>query len=141
MASTSSDSKKRSIEEGPRPQKAYRNNEFLNSGAARLIRVMCELEEPKERLEAQGVDNIIMFFGSARAKPRREYERALQEAQAVVAAKPDDAKAKSALERLEKQAFLIPMFDCVRDLARLTTEWSMGRQAEGKPSYTVGTGG
>uniref|UniRef100_A0A7S4QPL4 Cytokinin riboside 5'-monophosphate phosphoribohydrolase n=1 Tax=Alexandrium monilatum TaxID=311494 RepID=A0A7S4QPL4_9DINO len=151
MASTSPDSKKRPAgeavaavangSEGPRPQKAYRNNEFLNSNAARLIRVMCELEEPKTRLDNQGVENIVMFFGSARAKPKKEYEAAVEEAEAKVKAAPDDVKAKGALERLRKQAFLIPMFDAVRDLSKMLTAWSMKRAAEGKAPYHVGTGG
>uniref|UniRef100_A0A7S1S0B3 Cytokinin riboside 5'-monophosphate phosphoribohydrolase n=1 Tax=Alexandrium catenella TaxID=2925 RepID=A0A7S1S0B3_ALECA len=126
---------------GPRPTKAYRNNEFLNSSSARLIRVMCELEEPQTRLEDNNVENIVMFFGSARAKPKKEYEAAVIEAEAKCKASPDDAKASSALDRLRKQAFLIPMFDAVRDLAQMLTAWSMKRESEGKAPYTVGTGG
>jgi len=151
MASTSSNSKKRLAgeavadgvngSEGPRPQKAYRNDEFLNSTPARLIRVMCEFEEPQTRLDDQGVENIVMFFGSARAKPKKEYEAALAEAEAKVEATPDDVKAKGALERLRKQAFLIPMFDAVRDLSKMLTAWSMKRAAEGRAAYHVGTGG
>jgi len=127
--------------EGPRPHKSYRNPEFLNSSSARMIRVMCELEEPKARLEENGVENIVMFFGSARAKPKREYEIALKEAEEAAAAAPDDAKAAGALARIQKQAFLIPMFDAVRDLARMMTEWSLKRATSGKPQYHVGTGG
>ena len=82
---------------GPKPPKAYKNNDFLNSTEARLIRIMCELEEPKERLNANSVDNIVMFFGSARAKPKDQYEAAVKEAEARVKANPGDAKLQSAL--------------------------------------------
>lgn len=152
-ASASSDSKKRSADkaladgtngdvvEGPKPAKAYRNMEFLNSSSARLIRVMCEFEEPGHRLDEQNVENIVMFFGSARAKPKKEYEAAVAEAEAKCKAAPDDAKACGALERLKKQAFLIPMFDAIRDLAKMLTTWSMNRKTEGKSPYVVGTGG
>merc|ERR1719471_2008112 len=126
---------------GPKPLKAYRNPGFLNSHEARLIRVMCEMEEPGARLDAQGIENIVMFFGSARAKPRAEYEAALGQAEAAAGAGPEDARAQGALARLRKQAFLIPMFDAVRDLARMMTEWSMERARAGKPAYHVGTGG
>jgi hypothetical protein len=51
------------------PSKAYDNKEFLNSHDARSIRVLCELLEPESRLSEQGVDNTIVFFGSARPKP------------------------------------------------------------------------
>merc|ERR1719471_2274821 len=126
---------------GPKPLKAYRNPGFLNSHEARLIRVMCEMEEPGARLDAQGIENIVMFFGSARAKPRGEYEAALGQAEAAAEASPEDAKAQAALARLGKQAFLIPIFDAVRDLARMLTEWSMERARAGRPQYHVGTGG
>merc|ERR1712151_822470 len=119
----------------------YKNQDFLNSSDARMIRVMCEFEEPKTRLEKHDVQNIVMFFGSARAKPRKQYEHAVRQAEAKVVACPDDPIARSALQRLKKQAFLIPQFDAVRDLARMMTEWSQARKAQGLPTYCVGTGG
>jgi len=123
------------------PIKAYKNHEFLGSGAARLIRVMCEFEETGARLEAQGVDRVVMFFGSARAKPKDEYEEALQAAEATAKAAPGDSRAALQLRRLQKQAFLIPMFDAVRELAKRLTLWSAERATQGKPPYYVGTGG
>jgi uncharacterized protein (TIGR00730 family) len=133
---------KKASEEPPvKVQKAYRNDEFLNSSPARLIRVMCELEEPQARFAAEGVENIVMFFGSARAKPRAQYYAAVKEAEAKLAAQPGNAAASAGLERLRKQEFLVGMFDVVVESTRLLTEWSMRRQAEGRPSYVVGTGG
>jgi len=138
---------KRKIEEadavvplGPKPPKAYKNGDFLNSHNARLIRVMCELQEPGQRLDAHSAENIVMFFGSARAKPKAQYEEALSKAEANVAAHPEDAGAKAALERIKKQAFLVPLFDVTTELARRLTEWSKSRALEGKASYAVGTG-
>jgi len=126
---------------GPKPEKAYKSSDFLNSKGARMIRMMCELQQPGAVLEERGVDNIIMIFGSARAKPKAQYEQAVKEAEAKAAADPSDSKARGALARLQKQAFLIPMFDVVQELAKMTTEWSLKRAAEGKVAYTVGTGG
>ena len=54
------------------PSKAYANKEFLNSHDARSIRVLCELTEPDVRLQNEGVENTIVFFGSARSKPLAE---------------------------------------------------------------------
>lgn len=134
---------KRPLDEdlGPTPPKAYKNPKFLNSGEARLIRVMCELEEPRARFDAEGIENIVMFFGSARAKPKAEYEAAVKEAEAKVAASPEDTKARGALERLRKQEFLIEMFEVTKEATRRLTVWSMERAAAGKPAYHVGTGG
>jgi uncharacterized protein (TIGR00730 family) len=106
-----------------------------------MIRFMCELEEPRARLEREGVDRIVMFFGSARAKPKQQYEAAVAAARAKVTAAPEDAKAKMALARLEKQGFLIQYFEATTELCRLLTEWSTERAKKGLPRYVVGTGG
>jgi len=129
---------------GPKPDKAYKNNNFLNSPEARMIRIMCELQQPGQQLEKEGVENIVMFFGSARAKSKEEYQKALDEAQAQVDQNPEDNTKKAALERLKKMDFLIPAYDATRDLAGKLTRWNMERQPGTritKPTYTVGTGG
>jgi len=128
------------IPEGPKPAKAYKNSDFLNSHDARLIRVMCELQEPGARLDRQNIENVVMFFGSARARPKDQYEAALAEAKVKVSANPEDASAQAALVRLEKQAFLVPMWDVTKELARRLTEWSAARSKQGQPAYVVGTG-
>lgn len=125
---------------GPKPPKAYKSDAFLNSADARMIRIMCELQEPKVRLNEHGVENIVMFFGSARAKPRKDYEEAVRKAEAQAAAQPVDEKAQATLRRLRKQEFLVPMFEATTELAKKLTEWSQARAKEGKPSYSVGTG-
>ncbi len=54
------------------PVKAYRNSEFLNSRDARVIRLLAEYLEPAYRFERYNVEDTIVFFGSARAKPEDE---------------------------------------------------------------------
>jgi len=51
-----------------RAPKAYRNLEFLNSPDARTIRILAEFYEPKARFKKNRINNLIVFFGSARAK-------------------------------------------------------------------------
>ena len=48
--------------------KAYRNAEFINSKDARALRILAEYLEPKSRFEAHGIEDTIVFFGSARFK-------------------------------------------------------------------------
>ena len=55
-----------------KPQKAYRNLEFLNSPDARTIRIIAEYNEPKTRFEKFGIENSIVFFGSARSEDLSE---------------------------------------------------------------------
>ena len=54
--------------------KAYRNEEFLMSRDARSIRILCEFEETLTRLQRQGVLGTFLFFGSARAMYRSDWE-------------------------------------------------------------------
>ncbi len=42
--------------------KAYKNSEFLNSSKARNIRIQCELEESKWRLQKEGVRGKSVIF-------------------------------------------------------------------------------
>jgi len=129
---------------GPKPPKSYKNNEFLNAPEARMIRIMCELQQPGHQLEKEGVENIVMFFGSARAKSREDYEKSLAEAHEAAANNPDDDQKKVDLARLEKMAFIVPYYETTRDLAGKLTRWNIERQPGTrirKPSYTVGTGG
>jgi len=59
--------------------KAYNNQEFLNSRNARALRILSEYLEPKSRFDEHGVDDTIVFFGSARFKEgNRWYEAARQ---------------------------------------------------------------
>jgi uncharacterized protein (TIGR00730 family) len=60
-----------------RKVKAYSNQEFLNSKNARALRILAEYLEPKSRFEQHGVEDTIVFFGSARFKEgNRWYEAA-----------------------------------------------------------------
>ena len=52
-----------------KPVKAYRNPEFMHRKEARALRILAEYLEPNSRLEAEGVEDTIVFFGSARARP------------------------------------------------------------------------
>jgi uncharacterized protein (TIGR00730 family) len=49
--------------------KAYKNQEFLMSDAARGIRILSEYQEPMWRFERSAVKRAIILFGSARIRP------------------------------------------------------------------------
>jgi len=59
--------------------KAYKDEEFINSKDARALRILAEYLEPRSRFEKHGVQDTIVFFGSARFKEgNRWYEAARQ---------------------------------------------------------------
>ena len=63
-----------------RTEKAYKNLGFLNSPEARTVRILAEYLEPWQRFQEEGVKDTIVFFGSARIRPRKEAQETLREA-------------------------------------------------------------
>jgi uncharacterized protein (TIGR00730 family) len=68
---------------------AYKNEEFLDSDAARPLRILAEYLEPLESFRREHINDTIVFFGSARLSPDgplgRYYEEARELARLVTA--------------------------------------------------------
>ena len=64
-----------------KPVKAYANPAFLNSKDARALRILAEYLEPRSRFERHGVEDTIVFMGSARTLSRERAEEALRKAE------------------------------------------------------------
>jgi uncharacterized protein (TIGR00730 family) len=102
-----------------------------------MIRIFCEMEESHARLEREGVENVIMVFGSARAMSREEFD------QKEETLKGDTSPAgEQARERLRKQEFLIRYHEEVTKFGKLFSVWAQDYEAE-HPGYSIllGTGG
>ncbi len=112
------------IRDGSWPLKAYKNLAFLQSDAARQIRILCELTEPAERLRQAGVTNTIVFFGSARIPDTVTARQNLAQAQAAVEAAPDDHGARARLAAAQRLHRAAPYHDAARDLAQELAAWS-----------------
>jgi uncharacterized protein (TIGR00730 family) len=54
---------------GTDPQLAYKDDVFLDSAAARPLRILAEYLQPLHAFEQQRVHDTIVFFGSARLQP------------------------------------------------------------------------
>jgi uncharacterized protein (TIGR00730 family) len=121
------------------PEKAYKNLDFLNSPAARHIRILCEYEEPRQRLIRHRVHHTIVFFGSARSRPGDEAQALLATARGAAAASPSDPVVKEALRRAEASYRMSRFYDGARALARRITEWSHAKA--GGRRYVVASGG
>jgi len=114
-----------------RPDKAYKDQEFLNSREARTIRILSEYTQPQLRFHEEGVDSTIVFFGSARIMDPEEAGRNL-----TAATESGDASRIQEAERVvEMSRFYL---DAVT-LARMLTEWSNGRE-KGK-RFAICSGG
>jgi uncharacterized protein (TIGR00730 family) len=111
-------------------ERAYRNEEFLESRDARALRILSEYLEPSSRFRHYKVDDTIVFMGSARLQSRADAEAAL-------------AKARHAggnVAAAERQLALSEYYEAARALAGRLTEWSKGL-GEGHRRFLVCTGG
>ena len=107
------------------PKKAYDNQDFLNSHDARSIRVLCELLEPDVRLKQQGVENTIVFFGSARPKPSAVADAQLNEFSETLPREPERTPEEIAqLAKLQSIARLSKYYDQAVQLSAKLTDWS-----------------
>jgi uncharacterized protein (TIGR00730 family) len=112
------------------PTKAYRDQRFLSSPDARELRILAEYMEPEARFEAFDVSDTIVFFGSARTKPR---EQALED---LEVARKQGGEVANAERDLEMSRY----YEDARALAFRLTEWSKGLE-DVKRRFLVCTGG
>ncbi len=113
-----------------RLQKAYRNKRFIDSSAARPVRILAEYLEPKARFEKFQIRDTIVFFGSARTPSRETAEAALAQ---VRKSRGDVAAAKRQVEISE-------YYEAARTLAFRFTEWSKSLEGSDR-RFVVCTGG
>jgi hypothetical protein len=124
MAQQSSDQRRSRLTE------AYRDEAFLNSRAARSLRILSEYIEPQSRFEHFQIEDTIVFMGSARLLSREQAEQALQAAQQCGT---DVGQAEKCLE-------MSAYYEAARELAYQLTTWSKQLPAEAQ-RFVVCTGG
>jgi uncharacterized protein (TIGR00730 family) len=116
---------KRKTNRLPKPPKAYKDLEFLNSPEARTIRMLSEFLEPQRRFRQARIRDTIVFFGSARIRPRQETLAQLKRAHATVerTAHPTKQLLKM-LRDAEIQVEMSRYYEDTVELARRLTQWS-----------------
>jgi len=107
------------------PLKAYKNLEFLSSPDARAIRMLAEFLEPSGRLRRAGIRDTIVFFGSARLKPRNAALKEFRKVELLLAKKQKNYSAyfrrfQEAKADLEMSRY----YEDAVQLAKLLTQWS-----------------
>jgi len=121
-------------ETGKMPLVAYQNQRFLESGAARPLRILSEYLEPQARLRRAGIHHTVVLFGSARIRPREEALRRLQELESrgkQAVAGPLAVELKKARMDLHMSDY----YEAARELARLVTVWALSFQDD--PRFLV----
>ncbi len=126
------------ITQSPSYRLAYEDIEFLNSPRLRAARMELEFLKPDFTLDDHGIENTIVVFGSTRIVEPAEARRRLEEAQRQLAQQPGDALCQRAVAQAERIVAKSRYYDIAREFARLV---SQNGYAEGKPHFTVMTGG
>ncbi|MFH1194918.1 MAG: TIGR00730 family Rossman fold protein [bacterium] len=120
------------------PEKAYKNLDFLNSAAARTVRILSEFYEPQWRFRKNSIIDTIVFFGSARLLSSND---ALKQLRKLTKEKNGNDKTYSAeLKRAERLYEMSRYYDDAVELSKRLTEWSMNLPLEEK-RFIVCTGG
>lgn len=106
-------------------EKAYKNAGFLNSKDARPIRILSEFFEPLSRFQYFNVKDTVVFFGSARIKPRATAEKELALVKKKVKlAKRLTPKLEALLNAAETGVEMSRFYEDAVELARLLTMWT-----------------
>ena len=119
-------------------QKAYENEEFLNSADARILRILAEFLEPQGKFKKLNVADTIVFFGSARILPRDQAVKALKKFNTL-----DPKKTKEFAEKLRAAQHAVSMSNYYEDAVKLSkrlTEWSLGLKSSSN-RFIICTGG
>ena len=113
-----------------RQPKAYHDQRFLESRDARSLRILAEYLEPLSRFQRYGVQDTIVFMGSARLKSREAAEAALAAAE----------RTGDGLEAAKAALGLSTYYEAARELAHRLTRWSKNLDHDER-RFVVCTGG
>ncbi len=123
-----------------RPEKAYKNLEFLNSPDARPIRILSEFIEPNVRLQKFKIHSTVVFFGSARVRPHETAKKELKEIAADYESDPTPEKERL-LSAARLRLRLSKYYEEATELARLITEWAKIPNSRRQKLYVCTGGG
>ena len=107
---------------------SFMNKEFLHNKDGRAIRILAEFLEPEYRFRRFGIDDTIVFFGSARILPRRKALAALAKAK---------KQGGAALRKAERNLHMSRYYEEAVELSRRLSEWNKTQKNE----YAICSGG
>jgi uncharacterized protein (TIGR00730 family) len=110
---------------------SFMNKEFLHNKDGRAIRILAEFLEPEYRFRQFGIDDTIVFFGSARILPRKL-------AQANVRKLARDPKAKKAdVLKADRNLAMSKYYEEAVELSKRLSEWNKTQTSQ----YAICSGG
>jgi uncharacterized protein (TIGR00730 family) len=118
----------------------FLNPEFMQSPAARTIRILAEYLEPAERLRRAKIRDTIVFFGSARSpSPEDAAQRVAQINEQIAQAGEASTELADSLSRAQAAVKLARYYKDAVELSRRLTEWS--KALTGNHDFIICSGG
>ncbi|MBI1938394.1 MAG: TIGR00730 family Rossman fold protein [Ignavibacteriales bacterium] len=119
-----------------KPEKAYKNQDFLSSADARAIRILSEYFEPRSRFIKNKIADTIVFFGSARIISRKDAMKLVESAK--------KEKASSLKKKFDGAVKLLEMskyYEDAVELSKKLTVWSKSLKQENNRFIICSGGG
>jgi uncharacterized protein (TIGR00730 family) len=110
---------------------SFMNKEFLHNKDGRAIRILAEFLEPEYRFRQFGIDDTIVFFGSARILPKRVAAANLRKL------KKDPKSPPAAVKKAEHNLGMSRYYEEAAELSRRLSEWNKSQ----KNQYAICSGG
>ncbi|MGC8957272.1 MAG: TIGR00730 family Rossman fold protein [Candidatus Kapaibacteriota bacterium] len=124
------------------PLKAYDNKVFIHSNEGRIIRIMAEYLYPEQHFKKHGIKKTIIFFGSARVKPKEKYLEEIEQLRMKLASVSESNKLriKKKIADLEHKIETVAKFyEDAYNLSKLIAEWSKNLSPRNR--FYICTGG
>jgi uncharacterized protein (TIGR00730 family) len=110
---------------------SFMNKEFLHNKDGRAIRILAEFLEPEYRFRQFGIDDTVVFFGSARILPRRTALANLRKL------KKDPKSPPKHVAKAERDLAMSRYYEEAVELSRRLSEWNKTQ----KHQYAICSGG
>src|SRR5215472_3388647 len=106
------------------PKLAYQDRMFMDSLAARPLRILAEYLDPLKRLRQANVGDTIVMFGSARIRSREDGLAELKSIQRASRGR-QTAEWKAKIRQARSSVAMSRYYEDARELSRRITSWSM----------------
>ncbi|CCD18629.1 hypothetical protein TRVL_01069 [Trypanosoma vivax] len=120
--------------------KSYDNQEFLRSAHGRLVRILCEFEEPAGRIRYHHIRSTVLVFGSARAMTADEHQKTVERHKAALSAASSEQErvaTQGELDRLHKTQWMCEWMDKVTELSKRIAEFSIEKKDKINASFSL----
>ena len=132
------DRNRRAILESDSYRLAELDIDFLGRAGQRPVRMQLELQKVESLLRESGITSTIVVFGGTQIVPEQDARIRLDNAEALLSRRPDDAHAKRVVERAKSILAKSRYYEDAREFGRVVSSTC---QKTGHCDFVIATGG